>query len=116
MGSFAETHRRFVERCRAVLARHHTRQPNLRSSPMKLPRLLFFASALALSACNAAVDNQTNEQAQGTQAGIVAASMDTSVRPGDDFFRYANGRWVANTEIPADRSSIGGFFIADQQR
>ncbi len=83
---------------------------------MKLPRLLFFASALALSACNAAVDNQSNAQAEGTQAGIVAASMDTSVRPGDDFFRYANGRWVANTEIPADRSSIGGFFIADQQR
>lgn len=83
---------------------------------MKLPRLLFFASALALSACNAATDNQTNEQAQGTQAGIVAASMDTSVRPGDDFFRYANGRWVANTEIPADRSAIGAFFIADQQR
>ncbi|HEY0326254.1 MAG TPA: M13 family metallopeptidase [Allosphingosinicella sp.] len=83
---------------------------------MKLPRLLFFASALALSACNAATDNQAQEQAQGTQAGIVAASMDTSVAPGDDFFRYANGRWVANTEIPADRSSIGGFFIADQQR
>ena len=83
---------------------------------MKLPRLLFFASALALSACNAAVDNQAQQQAPGTQVGIVAASMDTSVRPGDDFFGYANGRWVANTEIPADRSSIGGFFIADQQR
>jgi putative endopeptidase len=83
---------------------------------MKLPRLLFFASALALSACNPATDNQAQPQAQGNQAGIVAESMDTSVRPGDDFFRYANGRWVANTQIPADRSSIGAFWIADQER
>ena len=42
--------------------------------------------------------------------------MDKSVKPGDDFFAYANGNWVKNTEIPADRSSIGGFYIADQQR
>ena len=36
--------------------------------------------------------------------------------PGDDFFSYADGSWVKNTPIPADRSRIGGFFIADQQR
>jgi putative endopeptidase len=33
--------------------------------------------------------------------------MDTSVAPGQDFFRYANGAWLARTEIPADRSSFG---------
>ena len=37
-------------------------------------------------------------------------------KPGDDFFSYADGTWVKNTPIPADRSRIGGFFIADQQR
>jgi putative endopeptidase len=42
--------------------------------------------------------------------------MDTSVQPGDDFFAYANGTWVKNTPIPDDRSSIGGFYIADQER
>ncbi|HSP17112.1 MAG TPA: M13 family metallopeptidase [Thermoanaerobaculia bacterium] len=35
--------------------------------------------------------------------------MDRSVRPGDDFFAYANGKWVKATEIPADRSSWGVF-------
>ena len=34
--------------------------------------------------------------------------------PGDDFYKYANGNW--KTEIPADRSRIGGFWIADQVR
>ena len=33
--------------------------------------------------------------------------MDTSVAPGDDFFRYANGAWLRKTEIPADRASYG---------
>jgi predicted metalloendopeptidase len=51
----------------------------------------------------------------GTELGIRKDWMDTSVDPGDDFFRYADGGWYDKTEIPADRSSVGGFFIADQQ-
>jgi endothelin-converting enzyme/putative endopeptidase len=39
--------------------------------------------------------------------GIAVANMDRSVRPGDDFFHYANGAWIQRTEIPADRSYIG---------
>jgi Peptidase family M13 len=41
--------------------------------------------------------------------GIVVASMDHSVKPGDDFYRYANGDWIKRTEIPPDRSDVGGF-------
>jgi putative endopeptidase len=33
--------------------------------------------------------------------------MDTSVRPGNDFFQYANGGWLKATEIPPDRSNFG---------
>jgi predicted metalloendopeptidase len=39
--------------------------------------------------------------------GIDTAGMDRSVRPGDNFFAYANGTWLKNTEIPADRSNYG---------
>jgi predicted metalloendopeptidase len=39
--------------------------------------------------------------------GLDFAGMDRSVIPGDDFFRYANGTWLAKTEIPPDRSSWG---------
>ena len=37
--------------------------------------------------------------------------MDPHVRPGDDFFDYANGKWVAATTIPPDRSSVGVFSV-----
>jgi len=39
--------------------------------------------------------------------GIVVAHLDGAVKPGDDFFHYANGDWIKHTEIPADRSYIG---------
>ncbi len=38
--------------------------------------------------------------------GIVLANMDRSVKPGDDFYRYANGGWLKRTEIPPDRRYI----------
>jgi len=33
--------------------------------------------------------------------------MDTSVSPGTDFYLYANGAWLAKTDISADRASAG---------
>ena len=43
--------------------------------------------------------------------GIATENMDTSVDPGDDFFRYVNGGWLERTEIPADRSRYGAFNV-----
>ena len=46
--------------------------------------------------------------------GVSVANMDRSVRPGDDFFHYANGDWIKRTEIPPDRPGVGVFTgIAD---
>jgi predicted metalloendopeptidase len=70
--------------------------------------------ALALSACKGATDGQT-EQAAANPSGLDLAAMDKAVKPGDDFFSYANGAWFKNSEIPADRSSIGAFFITQQE-
>lgn len=41
--------------------------------------------------------------------GINTSLMDKSVKPSDDFFRYVNGSWMDNTEIPADRTRWGSF-------
>ncbi len=41
--------------------------------------------------------------------GIVVGNMDSSVKPGDNFFLYCNGEWIKRTEIPPDRSRIGVF-------
>jgi len=84
---------------------------------VKRALLFVVASAFALAACNTSTSqNAAQEQQQGTDIGIQPSWMDKSVKPGDDFFAYANGTWVKNTPIPPDRSRIGGFFIADQLR
>ncbi|KPM13729.1 M13 family metallopeptidase [Citromicrobium sp. WPS32] len=61
------------------------------------------------------IDGSEVATTPGTELGIRTDWMDTSASPGDDFFRYADGKWYDETEIPADRSSVGGFYIADQQ-
>ncbi len=40
---------------------------------------------------------------------IDRANMDLSVKPGDDFFEYANGAWLKNNTIPAKETSWGSF-------
>jgi putative endopeptidase len=39
--------------------------------------------------------------------GYDSTAMDSSVKPGDDFFEYVNGSWLKRTEIPADRTFAG---------
>jgi len=41
--------------------------------------------------------------------GVDTTQMDRSVKPGDDFFRYVNGKWLATVTIPADKSRFGMF-------
>ena len=42
-------------------------------------------------------------------SGLDPSTFDTSVRPQDDLYRFVNGRWLATTEIPADRVAYGAF-------
>jgi putative endopeptidase len=42
-------------------------------------------------------------------------NMDFSFRPGDDFYRYANGAWIRNLELPADKSEYDSFFQVSEQ-
>ncbi|WP_299833659.1 M13 family metallopeptidase [uncultured Tenacibaculum sp.] len=62
-------------------------------------------ASLAIISC------KTEQKAEVAEKvpGIILENMDTSVKPSEDFFRYVNGNWVDKTEIPADRSSWGGF-------
>lgn len=43
--------------------------------------------------------------------GINLDYMDKSVSPKDDFYTFVNGKWMETTEIPADRTSWGGFGV-----
>ncbi len=44
-------------------------------------------------------------------SGIPADELDRGIRPQDDLFRHVNARWLARTEIPADRASYGSAWI-----
>jgi predicted metalloendopeptidase len=49
------------------------------------------------------------EQSQQLSSGIDFDGIDTEVRPQDDLFDYANGKWVRETELPPDRARWGAF-------
>src|SRR4030095_15147002 len=48
-------------------------------------------------------------QAWQNPSPLDPANIDTSVKPGDDFFNYANGAWIKRTEIPPEYSRWGAF-------
>jgi len=68
---------------------------------------LVTATCLSLYACNS---GQGDASATAKDFKFIDASnMDTTVAPGEDFFRYANGQWLKNTEIPGDKTRWGSF-------
>src|SRR5438309_3550112 len=46
---------------------------------------------------------QTPARPQYGAWGFDLAGADTKTKPGDDFFRYANGTWIDKTQIPPDK-------------
>jgi putative endopeptidase len=69
--------------------------------------------ALAADAANMAPADPLASPKYGTW-GYDASGMDRSVKPGTDFFRYANGKWIERTEIPPDRPNTGMFYLLRQ--
>jgi predicted metalloendopeptidase len=47
--------------------------------------------------------------AQQKMPGLGLDLMDKSVKPSDDFFKFVNGTWLKNTDIPADKTRWGSF-------
>jgi predicted metalloendopeptidase len=47
--------------------------------------------------------------AQHPGYGIDASNMDLAISPREDFYRFANGGWLDQTEIPDDKASYGTF-------
>jgi putative endopeptidase len=73
-------------------------------TPLPSPPVRIVLAALALAFLAHA---QPAEQ-QKTH-GIAIANMAPTVKPGDNFYLYANGGWMERAVIPADRSRIGVF-------
>jgi putative endopeptidase len=73
---------------------------------MKFLLPVIFTAALVFFSCN---------QPNSTPSTIVQPdpldilAQDSSVRPQDNFYLFANGTWLKKTEIPASQSSWGAF-------
>ena len=83
-----------------------------------LSTIIIFSCSQQETAAPEQLGNQLQSQATaelGLGSGIDLEYMDTSVEPGDDFYRYINGMWLTDTEIPADQSNYGSFTaLADE--
>ena len=66
---------------------------------------------LALASVTIVACNSEHKEIEMVDPGINVTYVDTSVRPQDDFYRFVNGGWLDQAEIPADRSYWGGFAI-----
>ena len=97
------------------------------STPLKISWLL---ASLTLAGCGSDNTQTPNPSEDTTSAhaavasesevlakpelgsfGIDLADQDTSIQPGDDFFRFTNGHWLDTYELPADRSNYGSFNV-----
>ncbi|MEQ8424521.1 MAG: M13 family metallopeptidase, partial [Cyclobacteriaceae bacterium] len=65
--------------------------------------ILLILFIIFIAGCSS--DNQVSRPHEGLEL----ANMDTTIRPQDDLFRFANGNWLARTQIPPDRGSWNSF-------
>jgi putative endopeptidase len=74
---------------------------------MNYKLLLPAAAALVLGACGGGENKPTETSLKGVDRSF----LDTTVKPGEDFFAYANNGWLKKTEIPASEGVWGIFSV-----
>ncbi|MEN8821607.1 MAG: M13 family metallopeptidase [Abyssibacter sp.] len=83
-----------------------------------IKHVLLGSAVIGMSACShfQAVETAESPQPQAPlKSGVVHAHFDDSVQPQEDFYRWVNGTWLEETEIPADRSNYGAFSVLDER-
>ena len=63
--------------------------------------LMFFLAFLAFTACS---------KHEGKK-NVTITGIDSTLRPGDDFFKYVNGKWYDSVSIPASQSGVGAYMF-----
>ncbi|MEY5001684.1 MAG: hypothetical protein RLZZ211_1720 [Bacteroidota bacterium] len=78
---------------------------------MKKTFLLAVLSGSILIGCST---SKIKKESAAQLQTIDLTALDTTISPADDFFLFANGTWIANTEIPASESRWGSFNELEQ--
>jgi putative endopeptidase len=83
---------------------------------MKLKfKYLLLSGAVVLSAVAFTPDGGKKKAVGPPTKFIDPSNMDLTVKPGDDFFDYANGTWIKQNAIPAKETRWGSFNILHQE-
>jgi len=77
----------------------------------KIFALILSTSAMALTASCTEVDNGPTAIETIGKFGFDVEGMDKTVSAGEDFYKYASGKWAAKTVIPNDKSNYGMFNV-----
>lgn len=65
----------------------------------------------------AALQSCSNNQAAGHQPIDTVLGIDSSIKPGDNFFMYVNGKWYDTASIPVTQAGVGSYsFLNYPQR
>lgn len=77
---------------------------------------MLICSALSLLAISCNNDKTSGGTAKETKASpdILAANLDTTVNPAQDFFDYANGGWIKTNPIPDEQKSWGIAYLVQE--
>ena len=78
----------------------------------KLP-IMAFAGILAVALSTEGCGGPSKDKK--ASPAIDAANMDTTVKAGDDFYKFANGTWMKNNPIPAEYSRYGAFELLEEE-
>ncbi|KAF2510142.1 M13 family metallopeptidase [Flavobacterium zhairuonense] len=63
--------------------------------------LMLFIAFLAFTACSK----------HSAKKDVAITGIDSTLRPGNDFFRYVNGKWYDSVSIPASQSGVGAYMF-----
>ena len=74
---------------------------------MKKQIMVLLGLLVLLVACGSQVKQEEKKVELPKKSGVVMTHFDQNIRPADDFYRYVNGKWLNEAEIPAEKSSYG---------
>ncbi len=70
--------------------------------------LLAGVALMAMASCQDSAKKETTEK-KAERKLLDPANLDTTIRPGDNFFYYANGTWLKKNPIPGTETRWGSF-------